>query len=913
MSKLVFVFLTFYLFSGFAYANNDFSSQLTKLQNTSQLFHKICFDKNGKFEANKVYVLKDKQIDCSSDLDLLKKSMARLETKLSSLEEKCLPGPDENLRNIASIADVLKGQKVCPNKVEPEMSCASDLMCNVFSSVLAVPLTGVDALLNVANQYYKPRGKDIYKSPVVADLKKCSKPGNSCLTNLFRGVWDSLFSSVKGMWTLVSGAAKVGANAVRGAYNYAVDSIGSLFSDVEDKTTEKMMAASKLPDSALQKFKNDPLLFVKDMVKSLYNQVVKGIKTNYGCEKWSGAPHVSKCVAPMSNWECGSCNQKLNVICGVVGFGAGEIVTAFFTGGAVAVGKTVAMTGVKLGAKGVSKLSPVMSKFPKVSYQKSAAQLAKESALQAAKATYAQSLMAWQKFNNLRMIKDIKNASGKAAGSVRQAGIAVGQTKSVQVISKASEYAAKPFTSYLGLMNQAFGRGYGKVDDAILRMTHRAPASTTTAATAATTGKVQNTANSAKVESKVEVPKISSSERNLRLEVGRHDKEALDEVMKITGDKLDDPVKFHYVMDRMEELKSVPIEKRNGIILDITKNIKKWDTKSPQVQLAQIRYDKLVQETQRQASKLRTASPERSADEIAKEAQQFAFQKRSRALELKNACMAKTSSDISSKAGALYSQNNLGLSVGLVGVTYASANWEKEKDSEWAKRLGYEVFMAYLISKWGSKIATNQASTFAGKTLSGYALNFKISLIESSAYTAFFSNDKEEAKKRIEEIAKSPHFEEDIKKLQEYVENRSGIENFVDASTDAFREVASALVGKRVEDLTEAELKNIKQDAFKDPATIDRLMDLINDQTYSEQMKGNTYGSKFVDRVAFDTEWAVHSVPRGVLMGMITYQAVCRNIDNPMKALMAFGVIQGANKAASGHIYYQLKADEINQ
>lgn len=909
MSKLILILINFLLFTSAAMADQDFVRRLGKLEQTSLMFHKICFDKNGKFYADKVYVLKDRQIDCSGDLNLLQKSYAKLEKRLTKLENDCRPEMDENLNNISNITEVLKGKKVCPAKVEPEMSCASDLLCNAFSSVLAVPLTGADALLKVADSYYRPRGKDIYKSPVVADLKKCSRPGNSCLTNLFKGIWDSLFTSVKGMWTLVSGAAKLGANAVKGAYNYTVDSIGKLFSNVEDKTTEKMMAAQKLPNSSLQKFKEDPLLFVKNMVKSLYNSVIKGIKTNYGCEKWSGAPHLSKCVSPMSNWECGTCNQKLNVICGVVGFGAGEIVTAFFTGGAVAVGKTVAMTSVKLGSKGVSKLSPMMNKFPKVTYQKSSTQLAKEAAIQAAKATYAKSLIAWQKFNAIKPVVDIKKASGKVASNIRSTGIVIGQNKSVQVISKASEYAAKPFTSYLGLMNQAFGRGYGKVDDTLLRMTHK-----TTGAQAGKSEVVGATSSRTTEPSRPVIPKVTSNERNLRLETGKPDKEALDEIIAMTKDKLDDPVKFHYVMDRLEELKSVTSEKRAGIILDISNSVKSWSAKSPQVQLAQIRYEKLLQETQKQLNKIKNKRPQISADDAAHEAQLLAYQQRSRALELKHACTAKTSgSPISGKAAALYTNANLSMSVGMVGVTYAAANWEKEKNADWAKRLGYEVFMAYLISKWGSKIATNQASTFGGKVASGYLLNFKISMIESTAYNAFFSNDKEAAKKRIEEIASSPHFEEDIKKLEEYVANRSRIEDFIDASTDAYREVASALMGKKVEDITEADLKNIKQDAFKDPATMDRLMDVVSDQMYSEKMKGNTYGSQFVDRVAFESQWAIHSVPRGVIMGMLTYQAVCRNIDNPMKALMAFGAIQGTNKAASGLIYYEMKSDQINQ
>lgn len=908
MSKLILSFITFMLFSTSVLAEQDFVRHLGKFEQTSLMFHKICFDKNGKFYADKVYVLKDRQIDCSGDLKLLQNSYAKLEKKLNKLENDCRPEMDENMKNISNITDVLKGQKVCPAKVEPEMTCASDLLCNVFSSVLAVPLTGADALLKVADKYYRPKGKNIYKSPVVADLKKCSRPGNSCLTNLFKGVWDSLFTSVKGMWTLVSGAAKLGANAVKGAYNYAVDSIGKLFSNVEDKTTEKMMAAQKLPNSSLQKFKEDPLLFVKNMVKSLYDSVIKGIKTNYGCEKWSGTPHVSKCLVPMSNWKCGNCNQKLNVVCGVVGFGAGEIVTAFFTGGAVAVGKTVALTSVKLGAKGVSKLSPMMSKFPKVTYQKSSTQLAKEAAIQGAKATYAKSLIAWEKFNGLKAVAEIKKASGKVASKVKGAGIVVGQNKSVQVISKASEYAAKPFTSYIGLMNQAFGRGYGKVDDALLRMTHKT--SLVQASKVESTGAASTRA----VEpARPIAPKVNSNERHLRMETGKHDKEALDEIMNLTKDKLDDPVKFHYVMDRLEEVKLLPIEKRSGIVIDISKNINNWNSKTPEVQLAQIRYEKLIRETQKQNSKLKKEKPNLSIDERHKEAQVIAFQKRSRSLELKHLCTATTPSIASGKAGALYSSANLSMTVGLTGITYAAANWEKEKNSDWAKRLGYEVFMAYLISKWGSKIATNQASTVAGKVASGYVMNFKISMIESAAYGAFFSNDKEAAKKSIEKIANSPHFEEDIKKLEEYVEKRSRIEDFVDATNDAYREVVSALMGRRIEDITPAELKNIKQDAFKDPATIERLMDLVGDQAYSEEMKGDTYGSKMADRLAFDTEWGLHAVPRGVIMGMITYQAVCRNIDNPLKALLAFGVIQGTNKAASSLIYFNLKADQINQ
>lgn len=884
------------------FAQANLESRINDFDRMSKMFHQICFDRSGNFLENGKFQVNGKFIDCGKDAktlgDRLKELEREVEREKRADEVRCEGTElDPNFKNISAINDALNGDKVCPAKTESSAQCVGQLACNAMASVVGVPLAAGNYATDKALEFYRARGINIRESSGMKSLRECgTRPDNSCISNLLRGVWDSLFTSIKGLWTIAKGAVSLAGSAVKSSYNYVVDSIGSAFSNVEDATSEKMMAASQLPDSALDKFKRDPLAFVKDMASALYESVANSVKEHYGCNKWSGLAYVSTCLEPMDNWECATCNQRLNVICGVTGFAAGEIVTAFFTGGTVAVGKTVGMTAVKGGAILAARVGNAIKHIPAMSYVARVAPKGISAAGRAAHLAHLKAITAWEKIGSLSHISGLKNVAAK----LQRGAIAVQSSAPVQVVTGAAALAAKPFTEYVGLMSRAFGAGYHRVDDVLSR------------GVAATAPKVTEATAVARVTQAT--PELSSTQAQaLRLRSSTHEAEDLKRIIVESGDKLDDPVKLEYVLDELSGLKLLDPKQQETIIVKTIEQMKNWDPSSTRARIASLRLENLKRRASANAARIKAERPAMDAATIERRAYVEAYARRARVLELKKACNANGVNEASARAGALYGAANLSLTVGTTAGTYALANWNKVKDEEWAKRLGYEVFMSYLISKWGSKIATNQAATVGGKIMSGYGMNLKTNLIESTVYSTFFSHDKEKARARIDEIAKSPTFDEDVARLDDYIKNRSRVEEFADASGDAMRDVYQAITGRRVSEIRPEELQNLNPDALKDPVVIERLMDTVADQMYSQEVGGNTYGNRFLDRFIFDTEWGIHAVPRSIFVGMITYQAVCANIDNPAKALAAFGLIQGANKVGSSMIYYHNKSEQINQ
>jgi hypothetical protein len=122
--------------------------------------------------------------------------------------------------------------------------------------------------------------------------------------------------------------------------NWIGEKLGSLWG-AEDATSRRGIAATEISDSQLDQFIAHPVDYIYNMGKNLIHMMVEGISTRYGCAEWTGVPHLSECVRPMS-FSCANCNEKLNMICGVAGYLGGNFVSNFFTGGAVAAAQITA-------------------------------------------------------------------------------------------------------------------------------------------------------------------------------------------------------------------------------------------------------------------------------------------------------------------------------------------------------------------------------------------------------------------------------------------------------------------------------------------------------------------------------------------------------------------------------------------
>lgn len=234
------------------------------------------------------------------------------------------PGLSKVLKLEKEVAAV-KEQLACkPSEKTPILSsqCGKQLGCNLLRSFLNISTLGTYGRLAPLLQ------KDTGAKKSCLNARK-----SDCLTEVGAGILKNLWSNIEGLGYLAKAAASYAWNGVK--------SFGrSLFGykdtrAVENKSSEAMHMASGESKLSIAQFRSNPGQFMVNLGNKIYTYLMKTVQQNFGCAKWSGAPHTSKCVKPLESWECSSCDQRINSICGVLGFAGGEIVTAFFTGGTI--------------------------------------------------------------------------------------------------------------------------------------------------------------------------------------------------------------------------------------------------------------------------------------------------------------------------------------------------------------------------------------------------------------------------------------------------------------------------------------------------------------------------------------------------------------------------------------------------
>lgn len=279
-----------------------------------------------------------------------------------------------------------------------------------------------------------------------AVLKECSGQSNSCLLNVLRGIFDSIWTSLTAIWDIGK---------------LAITKTGQLLGLVkqsEAETSERAMAAQQASPGFLKKLTTDPVGTVKTMAKNLYQSLEEAAMNHYGCEKWAGIPFRSKCLAPMSTWNCASCAQKAQVFCGIAGYATGEIATALLTGGLVAGGKAVIVGSMKIAAGPAKNVAAFMSKtFPKATavttkVGQKIGSVAKTTLTLAER----KSVDVWQRVANSQSVEAISKAAS---------------TVSKSAVGKIVGTGLKPINAYLSAMDKAFRLGYNSVDKIATRST----------------------------------------------------------------------------------------------------------------------------------------------------------------------------------------------------------------------------------------------------------------------------------------------------------------------------------------------------------------------------------------------------------------------------------------------------------
>ncbi len=413
--------LLFIFFTGTAFAKSDLDARMAQYKLLQSRVEKECL-KNPKSNDYKITV-DGKQISCKELIFITNQFRISIDKEVAELKacEENAKAPHNDLA--ASAGNILKNTPSCTPSPDSKQ-CLAKFGCSMLAATAPIKLL-MKASANVLN------------SPV---MKSCAGQTNDCLVNVLRGVFDSIWSSLSLIWDIGK---------------LAVTKTGELFGFVkksEAATSDKAMAAQQAGPGFLKKLASDPIGTVQTLAKNLYDSLEQSAINHYGCEKWAGIPFTSKCLAPMSTWQCGSCAQKAQVYCGIAGYAVGEIGTALLTGGLVAGGKTVILGSVKLASGPAKNVAMFMGKtFPKASTKVAkAADSIGTLAKTALSAAEVKSIAVWNSIANSSTSKLLANSASKISSSA---------------VGKVIGTGLKPIGWYLKAMDDAFRLGFNSVDN----------------------------------------------------------------------------------------------------------------------------------------------------------------------------------------------------------------------------------------------------------------------------------------------------------------------------------------------------------------------------------------------------------------------------------------------------------------
>ena len=408
-------------------------NRITQLEELQQRIRTQCLNNPNRAEVR--VVINGATLTCAHLVVLANRLRNQLQEDVTELQESCDQNPPGQPQRLARDAAAVTAAVAC-RPVSTDAQCLPLYACAAFTMTnpLATLIGGAQRLAGNRNSC----------------LARGASAAPGCLQNVVKGIFDSI-------WGLLSLIWDVGKAAVRSIGEWT-----GLIRRQERSSSERLMAAQQAGPGFIRRFISNPAQVMNQMITSMFNGIKEAAMNSYGCESWAGAPFVSSCLRPMTNWNCASCQQKLQLMCGVAGFAIGEIGTALLTGGLAAGAKFVAkaaVAGVRAGAR-ASRFSTLARNVvralprPPPALTRAAADVA---------AVAGRALTAAER-NAIRAFNALTNnplSDAIARGARGEARTVAGRA--------AAAFTLRPAALYLDALERATALGFRSVDGALAR------------------------------------------------------------------------------------------------------------------------------------------------------------------------------------------------------------------------------------------------------------------------------------------------------------------------------------------------------------------------------------------------------------------------------------------------------------
>jgi hypothetical protein len=285
------------------------------------------------------------------------------------------------------------------------------------------------------------------------------------------------------------------------------------------------------------------------------------------------------------------------------------------------------------------------------------------------------------------------------------------------------------------------------------------------------------------------------------------------------------------------------------------------------------------------------------------------------------ACQSQTENPELLTAAKRYLALTSALSIGGTSYGYYKNNKDKlvDRKMEFVTKLGYDLSMSYLMAKIGANIMNTPGSGVLQKYALANATSAGINVLDAITYAKFYGITEEEARIKVEEIMHSKEKTAELQKLDKFIDKEGLIEKFKDEIVSNYRkalklkskdEILGAppykTLGDKFSTLTESDLEK--------PEVKDKLVKAVYLQMNTGGLSEYSSGNKGVDRWVFDRTWnATLGVPKGIAVGIATFQVLCLGSGSPVTSLGVATGMQFANQFLSGDLYYNTRKEAIGQ
>ena len=277
-------------------------------------------------------------------------------------------------------------------------------------------------------------------------------------------------------------------------------------------------------------------------------------------------------------------------------------------------------------------------------------------------------------------------------------------------------------------------------------------------------------------------------------------------------------------------------------------------------------------------------------------------------------CMSPEKNDFKILAHQRFSRYQKMISIATTVVGFTQVNWEKPKDMQWFARLGYILTFGEILERIGGKLVKENGNRFA-YIIKDYLFNRSAIASMINIGPLIFDLHQED-KKKVEELKKSPTFNEDIKKLKEYAFKDSLIERYQKELMAYLSHLEVINTGLGVHE--GVDFDNLTPKDLEDKDIQKVVMAAIIAQEY-EQNKGllNVTDRSLSDFYLFDSLYSIAKIPKDLIVNKAVDKMMCLNHFNVNRGLTQAIGVSVLNQIVFADFYgvtYQvLKKKLINQ